>query len=105
VPSHSAPIPIAQGATAGNTSNAEMGGSQSDYTNTSGPAESQDFECGPLDGGDDREPSPPDSDQLRVRGTGEYTCHYGLSCKKGGVKDGKLKVFVRNSDFRYVCNC
>ena len=82
-----------------------MGGSQSDYTNTSGPAEPQDFECGPLDGGDDRELSPPDSDQLRVRGTGKYTCHHGLSCKKGGVEDGKLKVFVRNSDFRCVCNC
>jgi len=42
------------------------------------------------------------SEELRVRGTGNYTCPQGLSCRKGGLhKDGTIRVFSRNSDFRY----
>jgi hypothetical protein len=41
-------------------------------------------------------------DHLKVRGSGQYTCPEGLSCKRGGVIDGNLRVFKRNSEFRYV---
>lgn len=41
-------------------------------------------------------------DHLKVRGSGQYTCPEGLSCKRGGVVDGNIRVFKRNSEFRYV---
>ncbi|KAI0150758.1 hypothetical protein GGR57DRAFT_182325 [Xylariaceae sp. FL1272] len=38
---------------------------------------------------------------LRTRGTGSYTCPFGLKCNKGAVeKDGSLVVFTRNSEIR-----
>lgn len=37
---------------------------------------------------------------LTVRGTGKHTCPYGMSCTKGGLRDGELLVFERNSAFR-----
>jgi len=41
-------------------------------------------------------------ERLRTRGTGSYKCPHGVRCKKGGVdKDGKVKEFSRNCDFRY----
>jgi hypothetical protein len=39
---------------------------------------------------------------LESRGTGQYRCLYGGACAKGGVKDGALQTFLRNSDFKYV---
>lgn len=39
-------------------------------------------------------------EHLRSRGSGIYTCTFGMSCKKGGVEGGKLRVFKRNSEFR-----
>lgn len=42
----------------------------------------------------------PSLSQLKARGSGAYTCPEGMSCKRGGVVDGRLKVFKRNSDFR-----
>jgi hypothetical protein len=39
---------------------------------------------------------------LGQRGTGRHVCPYGRSCTKGGVEtDGSMKVFGRNSAFRY----
>jgi hypothetical protein len=47
-----------------------------------------------------------DADQsaetLNNRGTGHYTCAYGMSCTKGGVLSGQMVVFTRNSDIRYA---
>jgi len=44
----------------------------------------------------------PSAEQLKTRGTGNYTCPHGTACKKGGVQpDGQLRVFKRNSEFRY----
>jgi hypothetical protein len=36
------------------------------------------------------------------RGTGIYTCPHHLSCDKGGVKDGEMVQFTRNSAFKSV---
>jgi hypothetical protein len=44
----------------------------------------------------------PPLDRLKSRGKGIYSCTQGMDCKKGGVENGKVKVFSRNSDFRYV---
>jgi len=57
--------------------------------------------------------SPPSGDQqsnhdavdsllksLTVRGTGNHTCPYGMTCTKGGLRNGELVVFGRNSAFR-----
>jgi hypothetical protein len=57
--------------------------------------------------------SPPSGDQqsshdavdsllksLTVRGTGQHICPYGMSCTKGGLRDGKPVIFERNSAFR-----
>lgn len=40
------------------------------------------------------------SEYLRKRGKGIYFCPHGLNCDKGGVVDGQVKEFNRNSDFR-----
>ncbi|KAH7136254.1 hypothetical protein EDB81DRAFT_801859 [Dactylonectria macrodidyma] len=42
----------------------------------------------------------PTIDNLRVRGSSHYTCPHGMACKRGGVQNGQLRVFKRNSDFR-----
>ena len=42
----------------------------------------------------------PSLSQLRARGSGTYTCPEGMSCKRGGVVQGRLRIFKRNSDFR-----
>ncbi|KAK6331486.1 hypothetical protein TWF730_004568 [Orbilia blumenaviensis] len=34
------------------------------------------------------------------RGTGSYTCPHEWKCKKGGVNEDRLVVFIRNSDFK-----
>ncbi|KAI1169628.1 hypothetical protein F4777DRAFT_584729 [Nemania sp. FL0916] len=40
-------------------------------------------------------------DSLKTRGTGNYTCPFGLKCKRGAVDDnGNLIVFTRNSEIR-----
>jgi hypothetical protein len=39
-------------------------------------------------------------EQLKTRGKGKYFCPHGMSCDKGGVINGQLKEFNRNSDFR-----
>src|SRR6266480_7187827 len=38
-------------------------------------------------------------EQLKPRGKGRYFCPHGKSCDKGGVTNGQLKEFNRNSDF------
>lgn len=40
------------------------------------------------------------SERLKMRGKGRYFCPYGMSCNKGGIINGQLKEFNRNSDFR-----
>lgn len=37
---------------------------------------------------------------LGRRGKGEYTCPLGNRCRKGGISNGELFVFKRNSAFR-----
>jgi hypothetical protein len=37
---------------------------------------------------------------LSVRGTGKHQCPHQHSCKKGGVKNGNIVTFERNSAFR-----
>lgn len=39
-------------------------------------------------------------DDLKTRGKGRYTCPQGMTCSKGGVHNGELRVFTRNSEFR-----
>ena len=39
---------------------------------------------------------------LSQRGTGQHLCPFGRSCTKGGVENGGVKVFERNSAFRFV---
>lgn len=40
-------------------------------------------------------------EDLESRGSGTYSCPYGVDCKKGAVKEnGELVVFTRNSHFR-----
>lgn len=34
------------------------------------------------------------------RGKGEWQCPFGLECTKGGVRDGRVDIFKRNSAFR-----
>jgi hypothetical protein len=42
-------------------------------------------------------------ESLESRGSGEYTCPFHAACTKGGVRrDGRMIVFTRNSDFRYI---
>jgi hypothetical protein len=44
-------------------------------------------------------------DMLRTlgqRGTGHHICPYGRACVKGGYEGGVVKVFERNSAFRFV---
>lgn len=42
-------------------------------------------------------------ESLESRGSGEYTCPFQAACAKGGVRrDGRMIVFTRNSDFRYI---
>lgn len=51
----------------------------------------------------DGSPEVPSIEQLRARGKGVYTCPHKERCKKGGVyPDGRIKIFSRNSEFRYV---
>ena len=39
---------------------------------------------------------------LKHRGQGQHVCPHGASCTKGGTnEDGSLRVFLRNSAFRY----
>ncbi|KAF2174961.1 hypothetical protein K469DRAFT_756512 [Zopfia rhizophila CBS 207.26] len=38
--------------------------------------------------------------ELSRRGTGDYKCPLKTNCTKGGVVDGKLKSFKRNSEYR-----
>jgi hypothetical protein len=38
---------------------------------------------------------------LNQRGTGQHLCPYGTTCTKGGLENGRLKVFERNSAFRF----
>ena len=38
----------------------------------------------------------------KSRGTGQHICPYQYTCEKGGVENGRLKTFGRNSDFRFV---
>jgi hypothetical protein len=47
-------------------------------------------------------PDPPSLDQLSVRGKGEYYCHLGLDCDKGGVVNGQRRMFKRNCDYKCV---
>ena len=48
-------------------------------------------------------PEVPSQEKLKQRGKGSYTCPQGTKCKKGGVdKNGNLRIFTRNSEFRYV---
>jgi hypothetical protein len=42
----------------------------------------------------------PSIENLKARGSSQYTCPYGMACEKGGVQNGQLRVFKRNSDFR-----
>jgi hypothetical protein len=44
----------------------------------------------------------PSLDRLKSRGKGNYICPQGMNCKKGGAENGTMKIFTRNSDFRYV---
>jgi hypothetical protein len=76
-----------------------MGFSPSESSSTD-RTEPQSIERGRDDAEGDRHSSPQESEQLRARGKGTYTCPHGLNCGKGGVEDGKLKIFTRNSDFR-----
>jgi hypothetical protein len=39
---------------------------------------------------------------LSQRGTGQHICPYGRACTKGGIENGALRVFERNSAFRFV---
>jgi hypothetical protein len=39
---------------------------------------------------------------LSQRGTGQHYCPYAMNCTKGGVEEGELRVFERNSAFRFV---
>lgn len=44
----------------------------------------------------------PSMEQLKARGKGSYVCPHGISCDKGGVwSNGELRIFERNSAFRY----
>jgi len=39
----------------------------------------------------------------RGKGKGQYTCPYGVACPRDGVdSNGHIRIFERNSDFRYV---
>jgi hypothetical protein len=44
----------------------------------------------------------PSLEQLKVRGSGHYTCPHGKDCDRGGFVDGNVKVFKRNSEYRSV---
>ncbi|KFA52199.1 hypothetical protein S40293_00641 [Stachybotrys chartarum IBT 40293] len=49
------------------------------------------------------EPYSASIEEVRARGTGYYKCPHGLSCAKGGVhSDDTIRIFTRNSDFKYV---
>jgi hypothetical protein len=39
---------------------------------------------------------------LSQRGTGQHICPFGRACTKGGIENGGVKVFERNSAFRFV---
>lgn len=43
-----------------------------------------------------------DMESLKQRGKGNYTCPKGLRCEKGGVENGQLVLFDRNSAFLLV---
>ncbi|KAF3931444.1 hypothetical protein ABW19_dt0203082 [Dactylella cylindrospora] len=43
-----------------------------------------------------------DTLDLDKRGTGNHVCPYGFDCKKGGCINGELRVFKRNSEYRYA---
>lgn len=40
-----------------------------------------------------------DMDALKQRGKGTYTCPKGLRCEKGGVENGMVVIFDRNSAY------
>ena len=61
-----------------------------------GPPEMPDYEHAPQNE-DDITPS---IENLKSRGSGQYTCTEGMTCTRGGVVDGQLRVFKRNCDFR-----
>lgn len=37
---------------------------------------------------------------VSTRGSGVYKCSFGFKCTKGGVKEGQIRIFKRNSEYR-----
>ena len=97
------PATLTRETSTGSTLDTEMGYSGSDQTNRSDRAGSRDYEYAFDVADHGRKSSDANNNQLMVRGKGTYTCPHGLDCRKGGVQDGQVRIFVRNSDFRYVC--
>lgn len=60
-----------------------------------GPLEDNDSDSD----GDDELFDSIDMDALKQRGKGTYTCPKGLRCEKGGVENGMVVIFDRNSAY------